>query len=44
MCRLIVFGKIKFLFLVMLFDIEDKKDKIDEESNGNSNGDDDVNG
>lgn len=44
MCRLIVLGEIKFLFLVMLFDIEDKKDKIDDESNGNSIGDEDVNG
>lgn len=28
----------------MLFDTEDKKDKTDEESNGDSTGDDDVNG
>lgn len=44
MCRPTVSGKTKPPLPAMLFDTEDKKDKTDEESNGNSNGDDDVNG
>lgn len=44
MCRPTVSGKTKPPLPAMLFDTEDKKDKTDEESNGNSTGDDDVNG